>query len=920
MNKDFKILMLSSASALVAVAAGVAAPAAAQDRNINFHIQAEPMDAALNDLSAQSGMRVLYPYDQVVGLRAPALSGRMPARTGLEKLIERTPLRISLAENGVMALTGPSTQSLIKVSTAAIEQTAVEPAVSAPPPPLTSEVVVTGVRGQARSAVDSPTPVDVIGAADIQRGGQAGNLAALETLVPSFNLPFRSGGGISSAISTGGLDGLNPDQSLVLVNGKRRHKTSLLNSVSSIYNGSLPVDLDLIPTSSIGHIEILRDGAAAQYGSDAIAGVINIILKDTPGGQLSASTGQNFDRSDGSVTLMNGSYGLRLGDGGFIDFFASGKAQGLSNRAIPVASTVQLYPLVNGQPDPREATANRLVTRNYGQLPQSGINVGYNAEYKTDSIDYYSFSTYSFRNSLLPFFYHSPNNVYTLPQIYPNGFRPQLRILENDFQIAGGARGQFIGWSWDLSSTYGANYGRENVSQTLNASLGPSSPTAFHVGDLVSSEWVNALDVTRDFKLKTLGDLQVSFGAQHRRETYQIKAGDPAGYAAGGYIIPAGQPFAWQAAPPETQSTPSFQPSDASSSARNNYAIYGELGYTPIKKLFIGGAVRYEDYDDSAGSKLIGKGDARYSLTDWLAVRGSVSTGFRAPALAQEKWSATASQLQLVGGVTQLLQIKTLPVDSAAAIALGATPLKPETSTNYSAGITFNPITRLTMTLDAYQIEVDNRIALTSTLTGTAVSNILISKGLSGLLSAQYYTNALNTKTQGLDFVGTYRQDLAQFGVLKFNLGYNHNTTQIIHVNPNPPQLSSLGANYVLFDRLSRSYLTTALPQDKIVLGVNWIWNKFNVNLRATRYGGYTIQQDLPSQDRSFDAAILTDLEVSYNLPKNVTLSLGADNIGNVYPSANGIFTAILGSGQYPLTSPFGITGGFYYTRLQWNF
>ncbi len=916
---------------MAAIAVAVASPALAQDKVAEFHIKAQPMEQALNTLSEQSGVRVLYPYDQVSGLQSQAVNGRMPLRRALETMIGGTPLKIALLKDGLLAVTGPNPPALIRtreaVRASAVTASSVQdpPVVAiatvAPPPSPPEEVVVTGTRGRPRTVIDSPTPIDVLSANDLEKSGRPGVFQALETLVPSFNLPMRAGGGTATVIATGGLRGLNPDQTLVLVDGKRRHKTALINAVSSLYNGSVPADIDLIPEAGISRIEVLRDGAAAQYGSDAIAGVINIILKDQPGGMISSTVGQNFDRGDGQFLTTNASYGMKVLDKGFLDVFFSSRDQAISNRAKPIAASVQLYPLVGGKLDPREATVNRMVTKNFGQLPQDTYNLGYNGHYDLDDgVRLYAFATYSYRDTDLPYTFRSANTVNSLPQIYPDGFRPNLRIFENDYQFVEGAKGVLKGWSWDLSTSYGLDHADEVLYQSINASLGPTSPTSFHSGGLQSTEWDNALDVTRDFKLERFGDLQVSWGFEHRQETYDLIVGDQASYAAGPYVIPAGQPFAGQHPATGAQAVPGIQPSDASSHSRNNYAGYLDLGWTPIQKLFIDGAVRYEDFDDSSGDAWIGKLDARYELTDWLAIRGAISNGFRAPALAQEYYSSTSSQFRLVNNNLDLLLIKTLPVNSPQAVALGSKPLTPETSKNYSMGFTLTPLHNLTITLDGYRIEVNKRIALTSTLTGTAVSNILIANGLSGDLSAQYYTNAIDTRTQGLDLVATYRHQLWDYGAVRWSLGVNYNDTKITHIIPNPPQLAALGPSYVLFDRLSQGYLTKALPKTKVALGGDWTFGQWEVVLHETRYGGYEILQDTLSSDRSFGPKWITDLEIDYHVKKNVTIALGANDLANVYPSANGIYNAATGSGQYPGTSPFGFTGGSYYLRMQWNF
>jgi iron complex outermembrane receptor protein len=923
--------------ALLATAAAIVLPSAAwsAERAVDFHIAAQPMQGALNALSEQSGVRLLYPYDQVAGLRSVGVNGRMTTREALDRIIARAPLRIAMMQDGLIALAGPAQPaSLIKTSAvstvtaeaagAPVMALAAAEAAAAPAPRETDvqELVVTGVRGAPRTVVDSPTPIDVLSASELEKSGRPGALQQLQTLVPSFNLPFRAGGGTATVIATGGLRSLNPDQTLVLVNGKRRHKTSLINAVSSLYNGSVPADLDMIPTSSIERIEVLRDGAAAQYGSDAIAGVINIILKSSPSAGLASATyGLNFDRKDGDLTQYALNKGFRLGENGFVNLTLNYKDQRLSNRAYVIDPSVQLYPLVNGQRDPREATIDRLVTKNFGQLPQTATEFGFNGGYSFGAVSAYAFGTFARRESDLPFTYRTPNNVNTTPQLYPNGYRPDEVINEDDYEVVGGLKGELSGWSWDLSTGYGDNKADLHTSQTENASLGPASPTTFYVGTLESSEWTSDLDVTRGFDLTSLGKLQVSFGAQYRRETYEIDAGEPASYAEGLYTAPAGQPFAGVRPQTGAQATPGFRPADASHSARHSEALYGELGWDVNDRLFVGAASRYENYSDSSGDTLTGKLDGRFKVMDGVSIRAAISNGFRAPGLAQQHYAATSSQFRTVNGVNNLLLlIKTLPVGAPEAVALGAQPLKPEKSTNLSAGVTLQPAPGLDITIDAYQIDVDDRIAITSTLTGAAVSAILASKGLSPDLSAQYYTNAIDTRSKGVDFVATYRRDLGDWGQLRANLGYNHNTTTIRHIIPNPPQLTALGSSFVLFGRASQGFLTTSYPHSKFSLGANWAWNQLNVNLRTTRYGGFTVLADLPSQDRHFTAKWITDLEVSYKVLENVTVAAGANNLFNEYPDKNGIYNPALGSGQYPGTSPFGFTGGSWYARVQYNF
>ena len=927
MPRNYNHLVWASPIAIAAALA--AAPATAADSVKNFDIAAQPMQGALNKLSAQSGVRLLYPYDRIAGLASPAVRGRMQTRTALDQIIAGSPLRVAMVQKDLIALADATPSGgLIKtasagpvfaVAAAAQDQGGGE-TVAAEPSEVEA-VVVTGLRGVARTVMESPTPIDAFSSADLEKSGRAGVFQALQTLAPSFNLPFRAGGGTSTIIATGGLRGLNPDQTLVLVNGKRRHKTSLINAVSSLYNGSVPADLDMIPTASIDRIEVLRDGAAAQYGSDAIAGVINIILKgDTDAGQVSATYGLNFDRSDGDLTQYAFNKGFKFGETGYVNLSLNHKDQRLSNRAYVIDPSVQLFPLIGGARDPREATIDRLVTKNYGQLPQSNTIFGFNAGYDFGEVEIYGFGTYAKRESDLPFTYRTPNNVNTTPELYPLGYRPNEVVNEDDYELIGGLKGELSGWEWDVSTGYGKNKAVLHTSNTENASLGPASPTVFYVGTLKSDEWTSNLDVTRGFDLGA-SQLQVSFGGQYRREGYEILAGEPASYAEGLYRAPPGRPFAGVAPQTGAQATPGFRPADASSSHRNSKAVYGELGWDATERLFVGAAVRYENYSDSSGDTLTGKLTGRYEVTDWLSIRGAVSNGFRAPGLAQQNYAATSSQFRTVNGVqNQLLLIKTLPVGAPEAVALGARPLTPEKSENISGGITLQPAPGFDITVDAYQINVDNRIAITSTLTGTAVSNILISKGLSGDLSAQYYTNAIDTRTRGIDVVATYRYDLGDWGRLRANAGFNYGKTTIRDIIPNPPELTALGPTFVLFGRASQGFLTTSFPKSKVALGLNWDWNRLNVNLRSTRYGKYTVIADLPAQDRSFGAKWITDLEVSYKVLDNVTVAAGANNLFNEYPDKNGTYNAALGSGQFPGTSPFGFTGGSWYARVQYNF
>lgn len=785
--------------------------------------------------------------------------------------------------------------------------------------PAASEIIVTGSRGQPRTVMNSATPIDSLSAADLAKTGKPGVISALQNLAPSFEVPARAGGGTAFVVSAGGLRSLNPDQTLVLVNGTRRHLTPLLNTANQLFSGSDPVDLDMIPSSAIGHIEVLRDGAAAQYGSDAVAGVINIILKDTEGGYINGSFGQNYDRSDGKLYQLQGVYGMKLGDAGMLNLSATYKQQGQANRAVPVDPGVQLYPRVNGQPDPREATINRLITTNYGTLPVTQVTLGDNAHYDLGGVELYAFGTFSQRSSTIPYSFQSANTVNALPQIYPNGFRSYFHIDEYDFQQAAGLRGDVSGWHYDLSLTGGMDRARERSDNNINASLGPTSPTSFYLGTLSTSLWAATLDVTRTLDLGDLGKIDISLGAQDRGESFSIDAGDPSSYAVGDYVIPAGQPFAGQHPSAGALSTPGFQPGNAGTWRRNVAAVYAEADWKPSERLYVGTALRYEHYDDSSGSSVVGKIDGRYQLTDGLALRGSVGNSFHAASLAQQHYSVTNTQFATNGSGT-LVQTVFLPADAPAAKALGATPLRPEKSWNYSLGLTFKPLTRLDVTIDAYQIDLKHRVLQSGLLSGPAVNAILIANGLQPNQSISYFTNGVDTRSRGVDVVASYALDLRALGRLHINAAYSYNKTDITRINPNPPQLFSLGSSYVLLDAASQGYLTQTIPNHKLIAGATLNGPKFDVTLRETYVGSYSIINNNPTLSRTFSPTFTTDLEVGYHLTPMLELFAGANNLFNRYPSRNAVNIPTLGSEFYPRQSPIGFTGGFYYVRAQMNF
>jgi len=799
-------------------------------------------------------------------------------------------------------------------------------------------IVVTGTRSRtARTVADSAVPIDVITPLELKATGRTGLKEVLGNIIPSLTMPALGGGGTSASVRPISIRGLSGDYLLVLVNGKRRHTTSLINNLSRVSGGSTPVDIDLIPTNAVGRIEVLRDGAAAQYGSDAISGVINIILDDKPeGGEFTATVGQLYEKGSQLLQQTIG-YGTRIGDDGFVRFAVEAKYR---DRAKSSADEVpRLYPLVNGQPDPREANADHLIAGGYGRSNRDKIiNSSVNLSLPVGrDLSIYSFSTLSYRDiddkrgayfpSATGFGgLANPTGFNSLPQLYPAGFQARRRIREWDYQSTVGVKGELSGWDFDVSTSYGRDDVKLGAVGTLNPTLGPASPTEFFMGKQLQTLWVSNIDLSRDYDIGLAEPLSVAVGAEHRWEKFQNKAGEPDSYRDGGYIIPNdGTPFGLlyggRSPSPGLVSFTGTSPADATSLSRNNLAAYVDLSTKLTSAWYVGVAGRFEHYDDSAGNTVSGKLSTRYELLPGFAIRGGVNTGFRAPSLAQTGFSTTQNTVTVIGDQRVNTTSKFLPVNSVAALALGARPLKPEKSLNYTMGVTAER-GPARLTIDAYQIDVDDRIVKTEFLGtaangGAAIRTILIANGVTGVDSAQFFTNAIDTRTRGIDVVAEYNLRTGAFGNFRLNAAYSYNKTKITSVIANPAQLALL--NVTLFGRQAQRDLVVATPRSKVVLSNDWSLGRFHALARGTRYGGYTEASNVATGDRSFGAKWVFDLDVGFDVSEHVTLSVGANNLLDTYPDRNGIINAD-GSGAYGNFAPFGLSGGFYYARASVSF
>ncbi|MBX8549238.1 TonB-dependent receptor [Pseudomonas cichorii] len=769
-----------------------------------------------------------------------------------------------------------------------------------------STVVVTGNRGaEQRTVTSSPVPIDVVSARQLQSTGKPGLMEALSAVIPSLTLPEKTGWDASGMARAPNLRGLSAAEVLVLVNGKRRHTSATLN-INGINTGAAPADLDFIPISAIDHVEVLRDGAAAQYGSDAIAGVINIILKADTSGTSVTNAGIGYDGKKQTVQ-QSLNKGFEIGDGGIVQLALDARSQNDDNKASANGYTY-------------EQALDRAGKSTYGGYGTPKINLltlGYNAELPvSDDLSLYSFTTYSRRKAEQGQNFRLPtitNTITTGPNGYPAGYVPIWYIDEEDFQAAFGAKGQVGEWDWDLSSTYGRNEAEQGTERNQNPSLGEATPNHFTSGTWIATELTTNLDFKRGFDVGLQKPLDLSYGFEHRRDGYEVQEGDWASYANGGYCVAPGN-----CASSGAQVTNGISPDEASSATRNSVASYVDVGFNPLPQWYLGTALRYEHYNQGVGATRSGKLTTRYDFTPEFAVRATVSNGFRAPSLANSLFSARSTTYGVVNGVYQSINFGVLPVASDAARALGAEDLKPERSTNFSLGFTLTPTERLSLTTDAYVINIRDRITLTGTLLGNEVTQVLQDNGVNSTSGGQYFINGADTRTKGVDVVGNYSQDLGAFGSVKWTAAFNWNQTEILSYKAST---TILGTSYDLMDREARNVITGIQPKTKLILGGDWSIDRFTINLALTRYGSYKEVND--SGDRSLDriyaAKWITDLDVGYNLTKDLNIAVGAKNLFDVYPKKQGIPSNTMTS-SYGTYSPFGFTGGYYYTRLTYAF
>lgn len=744
-------------------------------------------------------------------------------------------------------------------------------------------VIVTGTRASNRTQFDTLAPVDVFTREEIAAVESSDLNDVLAQLVPSYvvqRLPMADG---QVFVRPATLRGLSPDQTLVLVNGKRFHRSAFLGG-----RGAQAADMAQIPTSAVKRIEVLRDGASAQYGSDAIAGVINIILDDSLGGQINAQHGQ-YSEGDGKSNTVRASYGVALGDTGRLNLFAEAADSDATSRTRqrPDAIAFQAaHPELN-VPNP---------VQRWGQPELESQRIGYNATFGLGGdTQAYSYGLFGRSEGTSDFNWRNPDtsgSVYNITPAFPGwdvrsrfplGFSPQYTNEQDDLHLLGGVRGQFTpDLSWDLSASYGRNRIDYGLHNGINASLGPASPTSFDLGRLTQEEKLVNANFNYAWNLAALTQpVNVGFGAEYRNERYGVRAGEPASYAVG--------PGAAYGLDPSANGAPGFSERQAGRWDQDSYAAYLDVEVPVTTRLSIGGALRYEDFSEF-GDTLNGKLSARYAVTPDFAVRGSYSTGFRAPTPGQLNTSSTTQGLD-----TRTLLVFTsgrLSNSDPLAIQLGAKPLQPEESKNLSLGVTWKSAMGLSGSVDLYQIDLSDRFSTSSSFAVPAgVANPL------RYTTVNYFTNDFDTTTQGIDVVGNYLRRVDD-GRLNLTLAWNYNKTQV-----------DGGSTSVAANTTQRTIFENRLPRQKASVSASYERGAWSALARMRHYGSWTDSTGNATGDifQRFGAIHFFDAAMSLKVTPKQTLRFGVDNVFDKYPD-EAVFQASRGL-IYSRNAPYDTDG-----------
>lgn len=822
-----------------------------------------------------------------------------------------------------------------------------------------SEVVVVGSRStQVRTSVETVAPVDVIQSRDLVATGQVDISQQLNFVAPSFNSSRQTVADGTDHIDPATIRGLGPDQVLVLLNGKRRHNQALININGTIGRGSVGTDLNAIPSAAVERIEVLRDGAASQYGSDAIAGVINLRLKEQAGTTINAQLGQQY-KGDGQIAQIGINHGWRIGDKGFLSLTGEFRHRGSTNRAGdyngPVYVNWNVGRAANETDAAYVARRQGLYDQDQTQIRQNNFSLANNMlignsrvenagaflnarlPFRGTNTAFYATGGINFRSGKAAGFYRYPfQTTQVIREVFPNGFLPNIESTISDQSLLVGVNGEKNGYRWDISNVYGGNSFRFDVTNSNNASqfaLGAAAPTSFYAGTLSFYQNTFNATVAKDYgKSMGLQSFNVAVGGEYRLDMYKIKEGEEASYR---NFDPASGRGAG------AQVFPGYQPANAINTTRNVFGGFVDIETDITRSLLINAAARYENYSDFGGN-LAGKFAARYKFAEAFSLRGSVSTGFRAPSLHQRNFSAISTVFVSTGSGLEPRQTGTFRNDSPIAQAFGVPALKAERSTNYSVGFTSRPITNVSVTIDAYQINIADRIIYSNQFSrgaagaGLIVANVLDGAGQRDVNSAQFFANAINTQTRGIDLVIATSPRLKS-GSLDLTLAANFNETKLTGAIQRPSKLpNDVTFGNFLFNRQDSARITLAQPRSKISLTANYRIGKFVAVLRFTHFG--RVETYDPANrllDEVFTPKLITDLSVSYRVLKNLNVTVGANNLLDVYPDKLKVIAqptpsrfggAVLDNSSFGRfvysrnATQFGYNGGYYFINLSANF
>jgi len=855
---------------------------------------------------------------------------------------------------------------------------------------LTEEVVITGTRRVDRTVADSASPVDVISSTDLTQQPAANMMDQVKYLVPSFFVGQNTISDASTIVRSPSLRGLPADEILVMMNGKRFNRSALVQVYvggdTALSFGSQGSDLSSLPSIGIKHLEVLRDGATAQYGSDAIAGVLNYNLRDDAGLEVQALYGQYKNQTDGQSHQYSVDWGTRWSRG-FVNIAGEWESDGQTSRGVTRPTAISF-----AQENPSLANTipnYPLPAQIWGQSPTHGYKFLLNSAFDvTDNSKIYAFGNYAtthtdesfnFRSSLQgsrtyglvgggtdveggrSFFNHpyyltqcpagnatcpvggyvQDTNTFSYLSIYPGGFTPRFTGDTTELYGVVGYKGTAGGFGYDISGSQSSNTVDLGMHDSLSPSFGIDSQTAFKFGNLIQKETDANLDLTYQIEAGLASALTFSGGGEYRKEQYTAQQGDLQSYGAGPYAVehplyaettPGSGVFASTGTFTDVEGAAASGyagtgPTYAGSESQASHAFYLGLEGDVVKTLSMGVMARYESYD-SFGSKTVWKFNTIWHVNDAFALRATLGTGFHAPSPGQSNVQVVTTSF--VQGVS--IQQGTFPVTSAVAQFFGAVPLKPETSKNYGVGIVLTPTPNFTTTIDAYRIDVTDRIALSQSF-GVDQALIDANPQLPELAlvgdggTVQYFTNGFNTKTQGIDLVGTYHMVMDDGGKLGLSLAYNYNKNEVTSYNP-----AFISTDFIID-------VQHLAPQHRGTFSVDWARGPFALSLRENYFGSWIDANDYPvardangniTAGQEFGSKLTTDLSGSYSFLDHYVFTVGGANVFNTFPdkiqntTSSPIYT--LNGGQldgsvYPRSGgPFGINGAFYYARLIMHF